>query len=99
MNQKYESLKSKFSFLLLHFLSNQTEIKREARERATLENVVDLIGDLAERRGENDGVAGYAVAAHGQGGDEWEIGRLDQGGVALQLHQLPGAHQDGSEFQ
>lgn len=68
------------------------------RERETVENVVDPVGDLGESGGGKDGVLGNAVATDGQVGDEGEVGGSEQGGVALQLHELPGAYQNGSEF-
>ena len=64
-----------------------------------MEEVVNAIGDLEEGRGEDDSVGSDTIAAYGQGGDEREIGRFDQGGVALELNNLSRANQDGSEFQ
>ena len=64
-----------------------------------MENVVDLIGDVLKRRGGDDGFAGNAVAAHGQGVDGGEVGGSDQGGVTVELHQLPRANENRPEFQ
>lgn len=64
-----------------------------------MENVVNRIGDLGESWGGKDGVSGDAIAANGEVGDEGEVGGSNQGGVALQLYQLPGAYQYGPEFQ
>ena len=64
-----------------------------------MEEVVNVIGDLEEGRGEDDSVGSDTIVAYGQGGDEREIGRFDQGGVALELDDLSRANQDGSEFQ
>lgn len=60
---------------------------------------MDLVRDLREGGGGNDGVVGDAVAADGERRDEGEIRGLDQGGVALEHLQLPGAHQDGPELE
>lgn len=46
-----------------------------------MENVVDAIGDVVEGRGRSDGVAGNAVAADGERGDEREVRGPDQSGV------------------
>lgn len=64
-----------------------------------MENVVDPVGDLSEGRAGSNGLPGDAVAAYGKGGDEREVGGSDQGGVAVQLLQFPGAYKDGSELQ
>jgi hypothetical protein len=56
-----------------------------------LENVIDPIGDVDEGRRRSDVVACVI------GFDEREIGRSYRGGVEVQLHQRPGAHQDGCE--
>lgn len=60
---------------------------------------MDLVGDVGEPGGGDDGVVGDAVAADGERGDEGEVGGADEGGVALELLQLPGAHQDGPELE
>ena len=64
-----------------------------------MEEVVNTIGDLEEGRAGNDNVRSDTIAAYRQGGDEREIGRFDQGGVALELDELSRANQDGSKFQ
>lgn len=60
---------------------------------------MDLVGDVGEEGGGDDGVVGDAVAADGERRDEGEVGGADEGGVALELHQLPWAHQDGPELE
>lgn len=64
-----------------------------------MEKIIDFVGNGGEGRGRGDGVTGDAVATRGHFGNEGEIGGADKGGVALELHQLPRANQNGSEFQ
>nr|GMD34092.1 vesicle transport V-SNARE 13-like [Ipomoea batatas] len=65
----------------------------------TVEEIVDFVGDIGESRGRSDGVFGNAIAANRERGDEGGISGSDQGGVAFQLDELPGANQYPSELQ
>ena len=60
-----------------------------------MENAVDGVGDVAEGGRRNDGIVRNAVLAVG----EREVGGSDERGVALELDQLPWAHDDGPELQ
>ncbi|KAL0004635.1 hypothetical protein SO802_012196 [Lithocarpus litseifolius] len=73
--------------------------KDQEREIETVEEVINTIGDLEEGRGRNDCVGSDTIVAYRQDEDEREIGRFDQGGVALEFDELSRANQDGSEFQ
>ena len=64
-----------------------------------MENAVDGVGDVAEGGRRNDGIVRNAVLAVGERGDEREAGGSDERGVALELDQLPWAHDDGPELQ
>lgn len=64
-----------------------------------MKKVIDGVGDVGEGRGGGNGFGGDAVAALRQGGNERGVGGSDQCGVVSELRQLPGAHQNGSEFQ
>lgn len=65
----------------------------------TVEYVVDYISNISESGARNDGFLGNAIAADGKRRDTGEVGGSDQGGVTAELHKLPGADQNGSEFQ
>lgn len=64
-----------------------------------MKKVIDGVGDVGEGGGGGDGVRGDAVAALRQWRDEREIGGSNQSGVVSKLRELPGADENGSEFE
>lgn len=64
-----------------------------------MENIEDPVGNFGKGGGGKDGVFGDAIAADAEAGDKGEVSGSDQGRVALELHQFPGANQDGSKFE
>jgi hypothetical protein len=64
-----------------------------------VQDVVDGVGDVAEPRRAGDGVARDAVAAHGGGRDDAEVGGAHERGVAGDLDEPARAHQDGPELE
>lgn len=67
--------------------------------RSTVEEIVDDISNVSETGSGNDGVFGNAIAADGKRGDMRKVSWSKQGRVTPQLHKLPRANQNGSEFQ
>lgn len=69
------------------------------RPNASMENVVDLVGDVGKGGSGSDRISSDAVAARSGSGDEGEVRGANEGGVNAEFNELPGAHKNGSEFQ
>lgn len=70
------------------------------RERLTVEEVVDGIGDVAEGRRRGHGVPCDAVAAHGGRRDgRGRVGGADERGVGGDLDEPARADEDGAELE
>lgn len=63
-----------------------------------MKKVINRVCDVGESRRGSNGIAGNAIAAFGQRWDVRRVGGSDQGGVVVELRELPGANQYGSEL-